>query len=40
MKAFLASIVVAVAIGVAAYYVLDGLAMDSATAYSSRDVRL
>ncbi len=40
MKAFLASIVVAVAVAVAAHYVLAELGSDSASVYSSSDVRL
>ena len=40
MKAFLASIVVAIVIGVAAFYVLDGLGHDAESTYSTKNVRL
>jgi hypothetical protein len=40
MKAFLASIVVAIVIAVGAFYVLDGLGHDAQSTYSSKNVRL
>jgi len=40
MKAFVASVVVAIAIAVAAHFVLEGLGMTSANTFSSPNVRL
>lgn len=40
MKAFLASVVAAVVIAVAAHYALDSLGQSSANVYSTSNVRL
>ena len=40
MKAFLTSVVVAIVIAVAAFYVLDGLGHDTESSFSTKNVRL
>ena len=40
MKAFLASIAVAIVIAIAAFYVLDDLGHDSQSVFSTKNVRL